>query len=100
MLKAETFCKVKLCNNTAVKWSAVSAAEMPWRTNHLLHMKENILVWDTFRQIHYIHVHKCHIIMMIWVVLISVKKKNWYKNKTKHSVSFVVMYDRDIYSSM
>lgn len=28
------------------------------------------------------------------------QKKNWYKNKTKHSVSFVVMYDRDIYSSM
>lgn len=83
MLKAATFCKVKLCNNTAVKWSAVSAAEMPWRTNHLLHMKENILVWDTFRQIHYIHVHKCHIIMMIWVVLISVKKNNKKKTDTK-----------------
>lgn len=83
MLKAATFCKVKLCNNTAVKWSAVSAAEMPWRTNHLLHMKENILVWDTFRQIHYIHVHKCHIIMMIWVVLISVKKKKQKKTDTK-----------------
>lgn len=88
MLKAETFCKVKLCNNTAVKWSAVSAAEMPWRTNHLLHMKENILVWDTFRQIHYIHVHKCHIIMMIWVVLISVKNKTKKKLIQKQNKTF------------
>lgn len=88
MLKAETFCKVKLCNNTAVKWSAVSAAEMPWRTNHLLHMKENILVWDTFQKIHYIHVHKCHIIMMIWVVLISVKNKTKKKLIQKQNKTF------------